>query len=72
MKATPYNLFMSALYGGRKGIRPPAGNPTSIACVELINLGLAGSAMLDPFTARTMRDTPADVLRTSRGPHPCP
>jgi MtaA/CmuA family methyltransferase len=36
MKATPYNLFMSALYGGRKGIRPPAGNPTSIACVELM------------------------------------
>jgi hypothetical protein len=25
--------------------------------MELINLGLAGSAMLDPFTARTMRDT---------------
>ena len=36
MKATPYNLFMSALYGGRKGIRPPTGNPTSIACVELM------------------------------------
>jgi uroporphyrinogen-III decarboxylase len=36
MKATSYNLFMSALYGGRKGIRPPAGNPTSIACVELM------------------------------------
>jgi uroporphyrinogen-III decarboxylase len=36
MKATSYNLFMSALYGGRKGIRPPVGNPTSIACVELM------------------------------------
>jgi hypothetical protein len=26
--------------------------------VELINLGLSGSALLDPFTARTLRDTP--------------
>ncbi|WP_040791603.1 GDSL-type esterase/lipase family protein [Nocardia paucivorans] len=30
--------------------------------VELINLGLAGSALLDPFTARTIRDTPADLI----------
>jgi len=36
MKATSYTLFMSALYGGRKGSRPPAGNPTSVACVELM------------------------------------
>ncbi|MBJ7340501.1 SGNH/GDSL hydrolase family protein [Mycolicibacterium sp.] len=35
--------------------------------VELINLGLAGSAMLDPFTARTMRDTPADVISIKIG-----
>lgn len=35
--------------------------------VELINLGLAGSAMLDPFVARTMRDTPADVLSIKTG-----
>jgi MtaA/CmuA family methyltransferase len=27
---------MSALFGGRRGTRPPAGNPTSIACVELM------------------------------------
>lgn len=39
----------------------------AIACVELINLGLAGSAMLDPFTARTMRDTPADVVSVKIG-----
>jgi MtaA/CmuA family methyltransferase len=38
MKATSYNIFMSALYGGRKGLRPPAGNPTSIACVELMKV----------------------------------
>jgi [methyl-Co(III) methanol-specific corrinoid protein]:coenzyme M methyltransferase len=27
---------MSALFGGRRGARPPAGNPTSIACAELM------------------------------------
>ena len=37
MKSTSYNLFMSALYDGRKGERPPAGNPTSIACQELMD-----------------------------------
>jgi hypothetical protein len=35
--------------------------------VELINLGLAGSAMLDPFTARKMRDTPADLVSVKTG-----
>ncbi|OYN78986.1 lipase [Mycolicibacterium sphagni] len=35
--------------------------------VEVINLGLAGSAMLDPFTARAMRDTPADVVSVKIG-----
>ncbi|MFF2185971.1 GDSL-type esterase/lipase family protein [Streptomyces sp. NPDC058155] len=35
--------------------------------VELINLGFAGSALLDPFTARTMRDTPADLLSVKIG-----
>jgi lysophospholipase L1-like esterase len=35
--------------------------------VDLINLGLAGSAMLDPFTARTMRDTPADLISVKIG-----
>ncbi len=35
--------------------------------VELVNLGLAGSALLDPFTARTMRDLPADVISVKIG-----
>jgi hypothetical protein len=35
--------------------------------VELINLGLGGSAMLDPFTARAMRDTPADLISVKMG-----
>lgn len=37
------------------------------AQVELINLGYSGNAMLDPFTARTMRDTPADVISVKLG-----
>jgi MtaA/CmuA family methyltransferase len=37
MKSTPYNLVMSALYGGRKGIRPPVVNPTAIVCHELMD-----------------------------------
>ncbi|MFD5337067.1 GDSL-type esterase/lipase family protein [Streptomyces hawaiiensis] len=35
--------------------------------VELTNLGLGGSAMLDPFTARAMRDTPADLISVKMG-----
>ncbi len=37
MKSTPRNLFMSALLGGRRGERPPVGNPTSIACHDLMD-----------------------------------
>ncbi|SED62348.1 GDSL-type esterase/lipase family protein [Streptomyces melanosporofaciens] len=39
----------------------------SLGGVELINLGLGGSALLDPFTARTMRDTPADLISIKIG-----
>jgi lysophospholipase L1-like esterase len=35
--------------------------------VELINLGLSGSALLDPFTARALRDTPADLISIKIG-----
>ncbi|MEE6272364.1 GDSL-type esterase/lipase family protein [Georgenia sp. MJ206] len=35
--------------------------------VELVNLGLSGSALLDPFTARTMREVPADLLSVEIG-----
>lgn len=35
--------------------------------LELINLGLGGSALLDPFTARTLRDTPADLVSVKIG-----
>jgi len=39
----------------------------SIGGVELINLGMGGSALLDPFTARTMRDTAADLISIKVG-----
>jgi hypothetical protein len=39
----------------------------SLGGVELVNLGLGGSALLDPFTARTMRDTPADLISVKIG-----
>jgi len=39
----------------------------SIGGVDLINLGMGGSALLDPFTARTMRDTAADLISIKVG-----
>ncbi len=35
--------------------------------VELVNLGFGGSALLDPFTARAIRDTPADLISVKVG-----
>jgi len=37
------------------------------ARVELINLGFGGSALLQPFIARTIRDTPADLISLKLG-----
>ncbi len=39
----------------------------SYAGVELLNLGLGGGALLDPFTARVMRDTAADLISVKIG-----
>jgi len=39
----------------------------TLAGVELVNLGFSGSALLDPFTARAMRDTPADLISVKIG-----
>jgi hypothetical protein len=39
----------------------------SLGGVELINLGLSGSALLDAFTARALRDTPADLISVKIG-----
>lgn len=38
-----------------------------LAGVDLVNLGYGGSALLDPFVARTIRDTPADLISLKIG-----
>ncbi|MEU6314164.1 SGNH/GDSL hydrolase family protein [Streptomyces sp. NPDC047014] len=40
---------------------------SALGGVELINLGFGGSALLDPFTARAIRDTPADLISVKIG-----
>ncbi|MFS0703167.1 SGNH/GDSL hydrolase family protein [Cellulomonas sp. 179-A 9B4 NHS] len=37
------------------------------AGVDLVNLGLSGNAVLDPFVARAVRDQPADVISLKLG-----
>jgi lysophospholipase L1-like esterase len=39
----------------------------SLAGVEPINLGFGGSALLQPFVARTLRDLPADLISVKLG-----
>ncbi|KUF15972.1 GDSL-type esterase/lipase family protein [Streptomyces silvensis] len=39
----------------------------ALAGVDLVNLGFGGGALLDPFTARAMRDTPADLISVKLG-----
>ncbi|MDI5973896.1 SGNH/GDSL hydrolase family protein [Streptomyces sp. SL13] len=39
----------------------------SLGGVELTNVGLSGSALLDPFTARALRDIPADLVSVKIG-----
>ncbi|WP_246247497.1 SGNH/GDSL hydrolase family protein [Cellulomonas septica] len=35
--------------------------------LDLVNLGMSGNAVLDPFVARTLRDAPADVISVKLG-----
>ncbi|GHF02948.1 lipase [Streptomyces fumanus] len=60
----------SSISHGSDAASPTATWPARAALrggVELVNLGLAGSALLDPFTARVMRDTPADLISVKIG-----
>ncbi|MDQ0962558.1 hypothetical protein QFZ66_006436 [Streptomyces sp. B4I13] len=60
----------SSISHGSDAVRPTAIWPAvaaSLARVELINLGLGGSALLDPFTARALRDTAADLISVKVG-----
>ncbi|MER6011961.1 GDSL-type esterase/lipase family protein [Streptomyces bluensis] len=60
----------SSISHGSDAVGPTSTWPAlaaSLGGVELINLGLGGSALLDPFTARTIRDTPADLISVKIG-----
>jgi hypothetical protein len=60
----------SSISHGSNAIGPTATWPAvaaRAAGVRLRNLGLGGSALLDPFVARAMRDMPADVLSLKVG-----
>ncbi|MBH5336744.1 lipase [Streptomyces pactum] len=60
----------SSISHGSDAASPSATWPAvaaSLGGVELTNLGLSGSALLDPFTARTLRDLPADLISVKIG-----
>ncbi|MGP3925112.1 GDSL-type esterase/lipase family protein [Streptomyces sp. 8N616] len=60
----------SSISHGSDAVSPTTTWPAlaaSLGGVELINLGLSGSALLDAFTARALRDTPADLISIKIG-----
>lgn len=60
----------SSISHGSNATHPTATWPALAAAqgeVELVNLGFSGSALLDPFTARAMRNTPADLISVKIG-----
>ncbi|WP_371596311.1 GDSL-type esterase/lipase family protein [Streptomyces sp. NBC_00564] len=60
----------SSISHGSNAAHPTATWPALAAAqggVDLVNLGFSGSALLDPFTARAMRDTPADLISLKIG-----
>ncbi|MFJ9681861.1 GDSL-type esterase/lipase family protein [Streptomyces sp. NPDC101194] len=60
----------SSISHGSNAAHPSATWPALAAAaggVELVNMGFGGSALLDAFTARAMRDTPADLISLKIG-----
>jgi hypothetical protein len=60
----------SSISHGSNATHPTATWPALVAAragVELLNLGFGGSAYLQPFIARTIRDTPADLISVKLG-----
>ncbi|MER5762519.1 GDSL-type esterase/lipase family protein [Streptomyces sp. NPDC002082] len=60
----------SSISHGSNAERPTGTWPALAAAqgaVDLRNMGFSGSALLDPFTARAMRDTPADLISVKVG-----
>ena len=60
----------SSISHGSDAVSPTAIWPAvaaSRAGAHLVNLGLSGNAVVDPFTARTMRALPADLISVKLG-----
>ncbi|MEX5295563.1 SGNH/GDSL hydrolase family protein [Kocuria sp. CPCC 205268] len=60
----------SSISHGSNALHPTGTWPTvaaRLADLNLLNLGFGGSALLDPFTARTIRDTPAELISVKLG-----
>jgi lysophospholipase L1-like esterase len=60
----------SSISAGSEAASPTTTWPARAATLggaELVSLGFGGSALLDPFVARTMRDTPADLISIKMG-----
>ncbi|HWD79098.1 MAG TPA: GDSL-type esterase/lipase family protein [Kribbella sp.] len=60
----------SSISHGSNATHPTGTWPALVAAaagVELLNLGFGGSAYLQPFYARTIRDTPADLISLKLG-----
>lgn len=60
----------SSISHGSSAVHPTEPWPVVAARLlglDLVNLGLGGSALLDPFVARTIRDTPADLISLKIG-----
>ncbi|MFF7994410.1 SGNH/GDSL hydrolase family protein [Kitasatospora xanthocidica] len=60
----------SSISHGSNATHPSGTWPALVANragLDLVNLGFGGSALLDPFTARTIRDTPADLISLKLG-----
>ncbi|SOB78879.1 SGNH/GDSL hydrolase family protein [Streptomyces sp. 1331.2] len=60
----------SSISHGSNAAHPTGTWPALVALgagLDLVNLGFGGSALLDPFTARTIRDTPADLISLKLG-----
>ena len=65
--AAPRQLHQPGLQRRAAPPAPGRRSPRALAGVDLVNLGFGGSALLDPFTARTIRDTPADLISLKIG-----
>ena len=60
----------SSISHGSNATHPTGTWPALVAAqagLELVNLGFGGSAYLQPFIARTIRDTPADLISLKLG-----